>query len=56
MKKDSFLLEFIKSGPFLSLLVVAIVILMGILITNHHRATVKMRENVLYVQPKPNNK
>jgi hypothetical protein len=53
MKKDSFLLEFIKSGPFLLLLFLAIVILLGIVISNHHRDTVKMRENVLYVAPNP---
>jgi len=53
MKKDSFLLEFIKSGPFILLLVLAILILLGIVISNHHRDTVKMRENVMYVAPKP---
>lgn len=55
MKKDSFFLEFLKSGPFLLLLVLAIVILLGIIVTNHHRNTVKMKENVLYVAPKPKN-
>ena len=55
MKKDSFFLEFFKSGPFLLLLILAIVILLGILITNHHRESVKMKENVLYVAPKPKN-
>jgi hypothetical protein len=53
MKKDSFLLEFIKSGPFILLLVLAILILLGIVISNHHRDTVKMKENVMYVAPKP---
>lgn len=53
MKKDSFLLEFIKSGPFLLLLILAVLILLGVIITNHHRETVKMKENVLYVTPKP---
>ena len=53
MKKDSFFLEFIKSGPFLLLLILAIAILLGIVISNHHKETVKMRENVLYVTPKP---
>ena len=56
MKRNSFLLELIKSGPFLSLLILAVVIFLGIIITNHHRAAVKMRENVMYVQPKPKNK
>jgi hypothetical protein len=53
MKKDSFLLEFVKSGPFLLLLILAVMILLGIVIANHHRETVKMRENVLYVSPNP---
>jgi len=55
MKKDSFFLDFIKSGPFILLLVLAIVILLGIVISNHHRETVRMRENVMYVAPKPKN-
>ncbi|MGD0754825.1 MAG: hypothetical protein ABR927_07155 [Bacteroidales bacterium] len=53
MKKDSFLLEFIKSGPFILLLILAIAILLGILISNHHKEMVQMKENVLYVAPKP---
>jgi len=53
MKKDSFFLDFIKSGPFILLLVLAIVILLGIVISNHHREIVRMRENVMYVAPKP---
>jgi hypothetical protein len=52
IKKDSFLLEFIKSGPFLLLIIIAVVVLLGVIITNHHREAVKMRENVLYVTPK----
>ncbi len=53
MKKDSFLLEFLKSGPFLLLLILAVVILLGIVVSNHHKQTVKMKENVLYVAPRP---
>ena len=55
MKKNYFVLEFIKSGPFLLLLVIAIAILLGILISNHHKETVKMKENIMYVAPKPAN-
>lgn len=55
MKKDYFFLEFIKSGPFIMLLVLAILILLGILISNHHQNTVKMKEDVIYVAPKPKN-
>jgi hypothetical protein len=55
MKKNYFVLELIKSGPFLLLLILAVVILLGILISNHHKETVKMKENILYVAPKPTN-
>lgn len=55
MKKDSFILEFIKSGPVRLLLIIAALILLGIVISNHHKAKVKMKEDVLYVVPKPNN-
>jgi hypothetical protein len=51
MKKDSFLLEFLKSGPFLLLIIIAVAVLVGVIITNHHREVVKMKENVLYVAP-----
>lgn len=53
MKKDSFFFEFIKSGPFLLLLILAILILAGILISNHREKVVKMKEDVLYIAPKP---
>lgn len=53
MKKDSFLLELIKSGPFLLLIIIALAVFLGVVISNHHRAVVKMRENVIYVTPKP---
>jgi len=26
---------------------------LGVIISNHHKAVVKMRENVIYVTPKP---
>jgi len=51
MKKDYFILEFIKSGPFLLLLILAILITIGVLIGNHRRDVIKMKENVLYVAP-----
>lgn len=53
MNKDSFLFEFLKSGPFRLLLILAILIFVGILISNHHKAMVQMKENVLYVAPAP---
>ena len=53
MKKDSFLLEFLRSGPFLLLIIVALAVTLGVILVNHHRAVVKMKENVIYVTPKP---
>ncbi len=53
MKKDYFFLEFIKSGPVKLLLILAFIILIGIIITNHHREKVKLKEDVLYVAPGP---
>lgn len=53
MKKDSFLIEFLKSGPFILLMIIALAVILGVVIANHHRAVVKMRENVLYVAPNP---
>jgi hypothetical protein len=55
MKKDSFFIEFIKSGPFILLLILAILILLGILITNHREKTVQMKEDILYIAPKNKN-
>jgi len=53
MKKDYFILEFIKSGPFILLLILAILILVGILLSNRNENIVKMKEDVLYVAPTP---
>jgi hypothetical protein len=53
MKKNYFILEFIKSGPFITLLVIAILILLGIVISNRHYNRVQMKEDVMYVAPKP---
>jgi hypothetical protein len=52
MKRDSFFIEFIKSGPFILLLILAIIILLGILISNQHEKSVQMKEDVLYISPK----
>jgi hypothetical protein len=55
MKRDSFFLEFIKSGPFVLLLVLAILILLGVIISNRKHDVVQMKEDVMYVAPKPKN-
>ncbi|HUX94206.1 MAG TPA: hypothetical protein VMV47_00625 [Bacteroidales bacterium] len=54
MKRDSFFIEFIKSGPFILLMILAVLILLGILIANHKEKTVQMKEDVLYIAPKQN--
>jgi hypothetical protein len=53
MKKDYFIIEFIRSGPFLLLLTLAILILLGIIIYNHHEKAVQLKEDVLYITPEP---
>lgn len=54
MKKDYFLFELLKSGPVRLLIIIAVLILLGVFISNHHKAMVQMKENVLYVTPKSN--
>lgn len=51
MKRDSFFFEFIKSGPFLTFIILVLLILLGIAISNRHSDTVKMKEDVLYILP-----
>ncbi|MGD0341521.1 MAG: hypothetical protein ABSA76_07430 [Bacteroidales bacterium] len=53
MKKHSFLVELIKSPPFLMLLVIAILITLGVLIANHieKEKVIKMKEDVIYIHP-----
>jgi len=52
MKKDYFIIELIKSGPFMLLMAIVILILLGIVISNMHEKTVQMKEDVMYVAPK----
>jgi hypothetical protein len=53
MKKEYFILEFLKSGPVLLLLILALLITIGIIIANHRNEKVQMKEEVIYVAPKP---
>jgi hypothetical protein len=53
MKKDYFILELIKSGPFILLMVLVLLILFGVYISNRHKDTVIMKEDVMYITPKP---
>jgi len=53
MKKDYFIFELLKSGPVKLLLILAFLIIMGIIIANRHNAAVQLKEDVIYVAPKP---
>jgi hypothetical protein len=55
MKKDYFILELVKSPPFLLLIIITLLILLGIVISNRHKDRVQMKEDVIYVAPKPKN-
>jgi hypothetical protein len=52
MKKDLFILELIKSGPFRILMVLVLLIVIGVTISKCKEKKVQMKEDVLYVQPK----
>ncbi|HOU95280.1 MAG TPA: hypothetical protein PLN06_01460 [Bacteroidales bacterium] len=55
MKKDWFILELIKSFPFKVLVFIVLFILAGVYITKckEKQRKVQMKEDVLYVLPKP---
>jgi hypothetical protein len=52
MKKDLFIFELIKSGPFRILMVLVLLIVSGVVISKCKEKKVQMKEDVLYVQPK----
>ena len=53
MKKDSFLLEFIKSFPFKVFVILTIIIVLGVTISKCNQKKVRMKEDVIYIKPKP---
>jgi hypothetical protein len=53
MKKDSFILELVKSFPFKVLLVLVIFIVAGVTISKCKEKHVRMKEDILYIHPKP---
>jgi hypothetical protein len=55
MKKDYFILELLKSGPVRLLLILGFLITLGIIIANRRKDAVQLKENVIYVAPKPEN-
>jgi hypothetical protein len=52
MKKEYFLWELIKSGPFILLVILVLIIVLAVTLANHNRP-VQMKEDVMYVAPKP---
>lgn len=53
MKKDIFILELIRSFPVRILLFLVIIILIGMGISKCKEKKVQMKEDVLYIHPKP---
>jgi hypothetical protein len=53
MKHDIFILELIKSGPFRLLIILILFIVMGVVISKCRDHKVQMKEDVIYVHPKP---
>ncbi len=52
MKRNSFIIELIKSPPFRILIILALLIIIGVVIANRKEKAVRLEEDVLYVQPK----
>jgi len=53
MRRNSFIIELIKSPPFKILIILALMIIIGVIIANRHERAVQMKEDVLYIAPKP---
>lgn len=53
MKKDYFILELIKSFPFRILMLLVLFIVLGVSISKCREKKVQMKEDVLYIHPKP---
>jgi hypothetical protein len=53
MKKDYFIIELIKSTPFKMLIILALLILLGVVIANRKKDSVKMKEDIMYIAPEP---
>jgi hypothetical protein len=53
MKKNFFLVELVKSPPFLMLVILALLITLGVIIANHKekQRVVKMKEDIIYIHP-----
>lgn len=53
MKKDIFIIELIKSFPFKVFIFLVFIILMGVTISKCKDKKVQMKEDILYIHPKP---
>ena len=53
MKNNIFIIELIKSGPFKILVILILFIAMGVTISKCKERKVQMKEDVLYIHPKP---
>jgi hypothetical protein len=53
MRKNLFIVELIKSPPFLIFIILALLITIGVILANHKEKVVKMKEDILYVAPNP---
>ncbi|HPY67022.1 MAG TPA: hypothetical protein PLI41_01155 [Bacteroidales bacterium] len=52
MKRHSFIIALIKSHPFRLLIIITLLIIIGVIIANRKEKAARLKENVLYVQPK----
>lgn len=52
MKRNSFMIELIKSPPFLIFIILVLAITLGVIFANRKEKAVKMKEDVLYIKPK----
>jgi hypothetical protein len=53
MKKDLFIVELIKSFPFKVLVLLVLFIVAGVAISKCKERSVRMKEDVIYIHPKP---
>jgi hypothetical protein len=53
MKKNLFIVELIKSPPFLIFIILVLAITIGVIVANRKEKVVQMKEDVLYIKPKP---
>jgi hypothetical protein len=51
MKRNSFVIELIKSPPFLIFIILVLAITLGVILANRKDKVVKMKEDVLYIKP-----